>query len=200
MERIKSFAENTNLFLTKSNISKKSLILWFILLVLFIAAAVFVYINYIKPQLDVMNYKANYEFDSTDDSKLKKSSVSRKATVYLFWADWCPNSNTESATGKSLHSTWNKITEESKKGTWNVGNDVLTFVKVNECDNDFAAHEATVTKSEIEGFPSIFVVYDDYVLDKDTNTKVKQTIIYELDASPTEETIKNFIKSALHPE
>jgi hypothetical protein len=77
---------------------------------------------------------------------------------------------------------------------------VLTFVKVNECDNDFAAHEATVTKSEIEGFPSIFVVYDDYVLDKDTNTKVKQTIIYELDASPTEETIKNFIKSALHPE
>ena len=69
MERIKSFAKNADSFLTKSNISKKSLILWFMLLVLFITAAVFVYINYIKPQLDVMDYKANYEFNNTDDNK-----------------------------------------------------------------------------------------------------------------------------------
>lgn len=197
MERIKSFAKNADSFLTKSNISKKSLILWFMLLVLFITAAVFVYINYIKPQLDVMDYKANYEFNNTDDNK--GNALSRKATVYLFWAEWCPNSNKESATGKRLHDTWDKITEDNKKGTWKVNNDILTFVKVNECDNDFSAHESKVTKSEIEGFPSIFVVYDDMV-DDGNNNKVLQNIIYELDANPTEDTIKHFIRSALNPE
>jgi hypothetical protein len=38
---------------------------------------------------------------------------------------------------------------------------------------------------------------DTLVFDEDTNTKVKQSIIYELDASPTEETIKNFMKGRL---
>lgn len=200
MERVKSIIGNANNALLKANISKKTIMLWLFLLVAFIAAAVFVYINYIKPQLDVMDYKANYEFDGTDDSSLKKSSVSRKATVYLFWACWCPNSNKESSTGKQLHDTWDSVEKQYKEKKWTVGNDKLTFLKVSESDNDFAAHEAIVTKGEIEGFPSIYIVYDDFILDKDTNTKVKQKIIYELDATPTEETVKNFIKSALTPE
>ena len=79
MERIKSFAKNADSFLTKSNISKKSLILWFMLLVLFITAAVFVYINYIKPQLDVMDYKANYEFNNTN-----YLSIGKFGRIFLF--------------------------------------------------------------------------------------------------------------------
>ena len=200
MERVKSIAEKANNFLVKTNVSKKTIILWAIILVFFIGAAVFVYVNYIKPQLDVMNYKANYEFDNVDDSALSKSSVSRKAKVYLFWTDWCPNSNQESATGKRLHSTWDSIESQYKENKWKVNNDKLEFIKVSECDNDFAVHEAVVTKSEIEGFPSIYVVYDDYVLDKETNTKTKQNIIYEMDATPSEDNIKNFISSALNPE
>ena len=45
------------------NISKTQFMIWGGILVLFIIAAIFVYINYIKPQLVNMEYKANYEFD-----------------------------------------------------------------------------------------------------------------------------------------
>ena len=196
MEKVNSIIQRANGALLKYNISKKSLLLWLFLLIVFIIAAVFVYVNYIKPQLDIMDYKANYEFDSTDDSKLKKSSVTKKATVYLFWADWCPNSNTESSTGRLLHKVWDDVESQYKNNKWNI-NDKLTFLKVNECDNDFTVHESIVTKSEIEGFPSIYIVYDDYVLNPDTNIKTKQTIVYELDATPNEDNIKNFIESAL---
>jgi len=196
MDKIKSLFKNADTFISKTNISKKTWLLWFILLASFIAAASFVYINYIKPKLDVTEYKANYEFDSTSTASIKNTKKGKKATVYLFWADWCPNSNTQSTAGKKLHDTWDKLNSQYKQGKFTVDNNKLTFLKVNECDNDFAAHEAKVTKTEIEGFPSIYIMYDDYIPDTD-GKMVPQTIIYELDATPSEDNIKDFINSAL---
>src|SRR6056300_769235 len=120
MEKVNSIIQGANNALLKYNISKKSLLLWLLLLIIFIIAAVFVYVNYIKPQLDVMDYKANYEFDNTDSSKLQKSSVTKKATVYLFWAEWCPNSNKESSTGRLLHKVWDDVESQYRNNKWNI--------------------------------------------------------------------------------
>ena len=69
--------------------NKKKIILWIVLLVIFIIAAVFVYVNYIQPQLVDMEYRANYEFDETIENELKPQGLKgpkKPATIYLFWA------------------------------------------------------------------------------------------------------------------
>ena len=65
-------------------INKEVLILWGILLVIFIIAAVFVYVNYIQPQLVDMEYRANYEFDKTIENELKPQGLKGLKNQQLF--------------------------------------------------------------------------------------------------------------------
>ena len=200
MDALKSFTNKLpNPFV---GLSKSQIILWIIIpLVLFIAAAIFIYVNYIEPQLMQMDYNANYEFDKTVENSISTIGVDtrKKVNLYLFWACWCPNSNQEGATGKKLHDLWDKVEDDYKNKKWNVKKYKLNFKKINENDNDFGYYESIVKKNgEIEGFPSIFLVYDDFVPEKDTSSGSTHRIVYEFDASPTEENIKEFVKTALN--
>ena len=58
----------------------RNLILILVIVSLFIGAAVFVYVNYIKPQLIEMDYKPNYEFDKVVENKL--TSRGKEAVSY----------------------------------------------------------------------------------------------------------------------
>ena len=83
MERVK------NIF---NNVSKKHVILWGGLLVVFILAAIFVYVNYIQPQLVEKEYEENYEFDETIKNKnsgIGIDTITKKVDLYLFWAFDC---------------------------------------------------------------------------------------------------------------
>lgn len=198
MEQIKSKASSVFNVLNNIKTSKKTILLWLVVLVFFIAAAVFVYINHIKPKLELTDFKANYEFDkekSADTTMKQAEVVPKNATVYFFWACWCPNSNDADEPGKMLHDNWKQIEEEYKTQEWNVTPHKLSFVKVSENDNDFTEKEAKVKNDgeEIDGFPSIFIVYDEFHLNEKTKLKEKITIKNEMDTVPTKENIKKFI-------
>jgi len=128
MDALKSFTNKLpNPFV---GLSKSQIILWIIIpLVLFIAAAIFIYVNYIEPQLMKMDYNANYEFDKTVENSISTSGVDtrKKVNLYLFWACWCPNSNQEGATGKKLHDLWDKVEDDYKNKKWNVKKYKLNF-------------------------------------------------------------------------
>lgn len=183
MERVK------NIF---NNVSKKHVILWGGLLVVFILAAIFVYVNYIQPQLVEKEYEENYEFDETIKNTNSGSgidTITKKVDLYLFWACWCPNSNKEGATGTRLHGVWDKIEDDYKNGKWGTKNFKINFKKIEENDAGFTTSEQIVKNgSGIEGFPSIFLRFND---------KDGVSTVYEFDASPTEENIKEFIKTVL---
>jgi len=214
MDKVKKLTSTlTNKLANVSDSKKKMFVLWFVITILFIGAAAFVYINYIEPRFASMAYKANYEFDSTVENKLDDKNsgyinTSGKAvhpddtigedtggnqsggkdtdvnqppkkglpTFYLFWACWCPNSNKQSTRGKKLHELYDVIKTKF--------NGKVNFIRTMEGDDDFVTHEKLVTKgSEIEGFPSIYMVYDDN----------GEKVSVEFDAFPTEEAITEFI-------
>jgi hypothetical protein len=225
--------------------------LWLFILVVFILAAIFVYANYIKPQIIEMEYKANYEFDKTinnvsnntgdgstsqptpstpstpstppSDSSDSSSFMSylislwsslasfmfslffssppsspthsdKDAHIYLFWACWCPNSNTNGAQGSKLHSIWDKLTAMKQKDKNTIFGNNITFHKVEETDDDFNDKLKSIGIGEIEGFPSIYISYKQYL------QETEQTIVCEFDALPTEENITKFIKDNLDSE
>lgn len=180
--------------------NKKKIILWIVLLVIFIIAAVFVYVNYIQPQLVDMEYRANYEFDETIENELKPQGLKgtkKPATIYLFWACWCPNSNKESMTGKKLHQVWDTIEDEYKNKKWSPSSNYsLDFKKVSENNVDFVTMEKLVKKSgEIEGFPSIYLRKQEKVTN--AGGPGMEYVVYEFDANPTIENLKEFISHVL---
>ena len=190
-QSVKQFAYN----------NKKKIIIWIVLLIIFIIAAVFVYVNYIQPQLVDMEYRANYEFDETIENELKPDTTSRgskkPATIYLFWACWCPNSNKESMTGKKLHDTWDLLEKEYIDKKWSPSNKYsLDFKKVSEKNVNFDKFQKIVVKSgEIEGFPSIYLVREEKITNEGGHAM--ENIVYEFDANPTTSNLKEFISHVL---
>lgn len=189
IDKVTSKLTNIPMF---QNISKTQAIIWISVLITFILAAIFVYVNYIKPQIIDTVYKTNYEFDKTVKTDLELGSdIKKDINVYLFWACWCPNSNENSDQGKDLHKIWDALTNmEQHDKKKNFGNNI-TFHRVEETDDDFKDKLESIGISEIEGFPSIYISYKQYLQETD------QTIVCEFDALPTEDNIINFIKDNL---
>lgn len=175
------------------NISKTQIMVWGVILVSFILATIFVYINYIKPQLIDMEYKANYEFDKTiKDGKQKGADIRKKVDLYLFWACWCPNSNKDGPTGSKLHKMWETLQDKVENNDITFKNYDIVFHTIQEKDDNFAKEEEKlVGKNNIEGYPSIFMKYTQLVNDKD------QEFVCEFDAMPTLENIIEFINDNL---
>ena len=198
--KILSVGSSINSVLKNNNVSKRNLILILVIVSLFIGAAVFVYVNYIKPQLIEMDYKPNYEFDKVVENKLtsRGRDAYKNVDMFLFWADWCPNSNKEGSTGTKLHSVWDKVEDDFKNKRFTVNGFNIRFKKINENDNDFGHYESVVRgKGEIEGFPSIFIVYKKFGKNTTTNMDQEDKIVYEFDAMPSEENIKELINKVL---
>jgi hypothetical protein len=174
------------------NISKTQAIIWISVLITFILAAIFVYVNYIKPQIIDTVYKTNYEFDKTIKTDLELGSdIKKDINVYLFWACWCPNSNENGTQGIKLHGIWNKLTKMSQQEKKEEFGNNITFHRVEETADDFKDKLKSIGISKIEGFPSIYISYKQYLQETD------QTIVCEFDALPNEKNITDFIKDNL---
>ena len=153
----------------KNILSNKKFLLIMVLVVIFLAVAFYVYNNYVAPKINP-DFVPNREF-VRDEIK--------DATLYFFKVDWCPYS-------KKALPIWKKIVKEfnGKK----INNIQLTLRSIDgEKDEksleNFEKEYLTPSKKKIDGYPSIWMIKGDDVI--------------EYDAKPTVESLKEFINSVL---
>jgi len=162
--------------------SFKSIGLIVVLIAIFLGIAYYIYKNYIEPSLKP-TYISNNEFQ-TDESVARldeqvKQLGEKHATFYLFYTDWCPYS-------KKVMPIWDKI--QSKFDSKIKDTDyVIDYVKINgesqakDLEQFQTDYLADAQKNKIDGYPSIYMVKDDQVV--------------EFEAQPTEETLTEFINT-----
>jgi thiol-disulfide isomerase/thioredoxin len=132
---------------------------------LFIGITVSYYNKHISKTDD--NYKANKEL-------IKGGSKSNTtAELLLFYADWCPNCTTAKP-------EWTAIKEQYEGTT--VNGYKLLFTEI-DCSNINADLEKIMDKYNIEGYPTIKLIKDNYVV--------------EYDAKVTQKTLDKFINTIL---
>ena len=154
----------------KNILSNKKFLLIMVLVVIFLAIAFYVYNSYIAPKINP-DFVPNREFESDNGKK--------EATLYFFKVDWCPYS-------KKALPIWNKIVKEFNGKQ--INNTQLSLRSVDgEKDEkileNFEAEYLTPSNKKIDGYPSIWMIKGDDVI--------------EYDAKPTVESLKEFINSIL---
>jgi|TARA_B100000795_G_scaffold269271_1_gene258154 thiol-disulfide isomerase/thioredoxin len=133
---------------------------------LFMGIALYVYTSYISPKLDP-SFVPNREFVEKNEEKT--------ASVYFFYTEWCPHSKKSKPIFEKVMRTFNG---KSVNGT------TLTFNLINgEKDDDKLLDFEGTHKVQIDGFPTIYLVNGDKVI--------------EYDANPTEESLSEFLHTAL---
>jgi len=113
---------------------------------IFICAAIFVFLTYVKPKLD-KQYVANKEFTKTD------SNVNNQADLYFFYTSWCPHC-------KSAKPTWEKLKQEV--GNSQINGTTVKFIEI-DCDED----PGTADKFKVKGYPTIKLVYKNQIIEYD---------------------------------
>jgi thiol-disulfide isomerase/thioredoxin len=133
---------------------------------LFMGIALYVYTSYISPKLDP-SFVPNREFVEKNEEKT--------ASVYFFYTEWCPHSKKSKPIFEKVMRTFNG---KSVNGA------TLTFNLINgEKDDDKLLDFEGTHKVQIDGFPTIYLVNGDKVI--------------EYDANPTEESLSEFLHTAL---
>lgn len=164
----------------------KSTIMVIVLTAIFIGVGYYVYITYIQPTMKP-TYVANNEFqtdetaaDADDEASAGTKQIGNKrAEFYLFYTDWCPYS-------KKVLPIWDKI-QARFNGEVNESGYVLDYIKINgesqanELEKFQANYLKEAAKDKIDGYPSIYMVKDEQVV--------------EFEAQPTEETLIEFINT-----
>lgn len=140
MERIKSVAKS---LLTPRNL------LTLVVVVIFIASAVFAYNKFIKPGM-TSDYVPNKEFTSSGDD-------SNQAIIYYFTASWCPVS-------KRALPQWEKFVSEYDNKKIN-GYTLRTRFVDCEKETDLA------DKFGIDEYPTVKLAYDNHIIEYDANVK-----------------------------
>tara|TARA_B100000424_G_C22845700_1_gene451106 strand:- start:50 stop:547 length:498 start_codon:yes stop_codon:yes gene_type:complete len=141
---------------------KSTLILVIVLIVLFISISIFIFYKYYKDLFD-KNHVLNKEF-------INKKDNSNDVVIMFFYTDWCPYC-------KSSLPEWNKFEEYIK----NLRNSIdynITLTKING-DKD----EKTVEKYNIEGYPTIKLLYKGKV--------------YDYDARPNKDNLVKFFETSI---
>ena len=118
---------------------------------IFICAAIFVFLTYVKPKLN-KQYVANKEFTKTD------STINNQADLYFFYTSWCPHC-------KSAKPTWEKLKQEV--GNSQINGTTVKFIEI-DCDED----AATADKFKVEGYPTIKLVYKNQIIEYDAKPDV----------------------------
>lgn len=113
---------------------------------IFICAAIFVFLTYVKPKLN-KQYVANKEFTKTD------STVDKQADLYFFYTSWCPHC-------KTAKPIWEKLKQELDNSQVN-GVDIK-FIEI-DCDED----AETANKFKVKGYPTIKLVYNNQIIEYD---------------------------------
>ena len=133
----------------------------------FIGLALYVYYYYVSPKLDP-EFVPNREF-------IEEKSGPQKATLYLFYTNWCPHSKKALPVFESL-----KKKLEGKP----INDVIISFVAINGEDEegDMTSFEKE-HNVKVDGYPTIFLVKGDQVV--------------EYDAVTTEVTLNEFLNSTL---
>ncbi len=159
---------NNGMNAVKGILFNKKFIIILVVTAIFIGVAFWVYTTYIAPSISP-DYVPNREFTDGEGSNT--------AELFMFSVDWCPYS-------KAAKPIWKKLTEKYQ------GQEVNgTLLEVKEIDGDKQAQELENFESKylngkkIEGYPSIYMVKDDKVV--------------EYEAKPKLDTLKEFINSVL---
>ena len=113
---------------------------------IFICAAIFVFLTYVKPKLN-KQYVANKEFTKTD------STINNQADLYFFYTSWCPHC-------KSAKPTWEKLKQEV--GNSQINGTTVKFIEI-DCDED----SGTADKFKVEGYPTIKLVHKNQIIEYD---------------------------------
>ncbi len=113
---------------------------------IFICAAIFVFLTYVKPKLN-KQYVANKEFTKTD------SNFDSQSDLYFFYTSWCPHC-------KSAKPIWEKLKQDV--GNSQVNGTTIKFIEI-DCDQD----SATADKFKVEGYPTIKLVHKNQIIEYD---------------------------------
>ena len=162
----------------------KSTIMIIVLTAIFIGVGYYIYITYIQPTMKP-TYVANNEFQ-TDETVAAAEAESKqvgnkRAEFYLFYTDWCPYS-------KKVLPIWDSI-QARFNGEVNDSGYVIDYIKINgesqarELEKFQENYLKDAAKDKIDGYPSIYMVKDEQVV--------------EFEAQPTEDNLKEFVKSVL---
>tara|TARA_Y200000002_G_scaffold369898_1_gene364633 strand:- start:461 stop:952 length:492 start_codon:yes stop_codon:yes gene_type:complete len=159
---------NNGMNAVKGMLFNKKFIIILVVTAIFIGVAFWVYTTYVAPSINP-DYVPNREFTDGEGSNT--------ADLFMFSVDWCPYS-------KAAKPVWKKLTDKYN------GKEVNgTLLEVKEIDGDKQAQELENFESKylngkkIEGYPSIYMVKDDKVV--------------EYEAKPKLDTLKEFINSVL---
>jgi len=140
-------------------------------LVLFLAVSYYVYVTYAVPILNKQK-QANLEHTMSDGI-----IGSNTAEVMFFFADWCPHC-------KKAKPEWNKLKQSSLVGSGKVVNGyTIVYTEVDCTDDKNSAVQEKLNKFRVEGFPTIKLI--------------KGTEVIEYDAKPDEDTLTQFLTTAL---
>ena len=128
--------------------SNKKLLIFLVLAAIFIAAAVWVYNNYVKPRVDAA-YVPNKEFVQKSDE-----DGGSHADLYFFHTTWCPHC-------KKAMPIW--VDFQAKNPT--VNGVTINYHTV-DCDNE----PEVAQQFGIEGYPTIKLKYGNQVVEYDAKT------------------------------
>ena len=153
--------------------SKTSMALILVFVVLIIIACVIIYSEYVEPKLNPSTkFVPNKEFTVSDPYK-------SEAYVYFFYVNWCPHS-------KTALPEWEKI--KKKYNNIRVNNMMVRFTEY-----DCETHQGKIKADEynVNGYPTI-------ILEK-INLKGKEgeKEKIEFDAKPNYETIEEFLNTVI---
>tara|TARA_B100000902_G_C27235463_1_gene877137 strand:+ start:177 stop:644 length:468 start_codon:yes stop_codon:yes gene_type:complete len=126
---------------------------------LFICIAIYIYKTHITPKLNP-SYVSNKEF-------IEQETKETVADLYIFYTSWCPHC-------KTAMPVWNKLKENVK----DVKGVQINYYEI-DCDKD----STTAEKYNVEGYPTIKLVYGDKVI--------------TYDAKPDIDTLKQFLNTSL---
>lgn len=142
--------------------SYKNFMIIFVVVVIFLVAAIYTYRRYVSPNLN-KNYVANSEFLPEGPENLNNS-----AELYFFYTTWCPHCKKSMPVWQNLKS---ELDGKTMKGV------MLSFIEV-DCDKDAALAE----KYNVQGYPTIKLVKGNQVIEYDAKPE-KDTLMEFLQTS-----------------
>lgn len=175
------------------NFKSPSFLMYIAIVALFVGIGYLIYVNYIAPRISP-SWIANDEFDQKEKDEISLApsesgggggggggSVTKgQAQLYLFHTKWCPYC-------KKLWPIWDNVKNELDRKIFNGFQ--LSFVEIDgdkqEADLNYFEAEflKDAEKKKVDGFPSIYLI--------------KENQVYEFEAQPTGENLKEFVKSVL---
>ena len=138
--------------------NRKMLFILF-LIALFLAISFYVYNSYIAPKINP-DFVPNNEFAQVKNQE-------KNAFIYLFYVKWCPYS-------KNALSPWDEVNEKYNGTTLNNYNIQMKKINGDTEEELMKEFEKKYMKNKnIDGYPSLFLVKDDQVIEYDTDITVE---------------------------